>query len=640
MAEIEVVLPGEDVLRLPGGKTGAELVGRLPKDIVAFLAEGEILDFTRPLPEEGRVEALPIGSPQGLMVLRHSAAHVMAAALARLYPGVKFWKGPALEDERYGFYYDVDLEEKSLGPEDLPRIEKEMARIVKENQPFERVAISREEALEKFKAQGDVYKLALLEQIPPGEEITLYRNGDFEDLCRGPHLPRTGLLGRGFALLTTAGAYFQGDERNKMLTRVYGHAFPTREELLAHKKRLEEVARRDHRKLGKELDLFSLQPEGGAGLVFWHPKGGRVRHLVERFWVDEHLKRGYEIVYTPHILKQTLWEKSGHYEFYSDLMFSPMEVEGQNYLVKPMNCPGHILIYKNRLWSYRELPLRLAELGTVYRYEKSGVLHGLLRVRGFTQDDAHIFCTPEQLEGEIRGCLELMDYLLKAFGYTYTAYLSTRPEKFIGDPKVWEEVEGILEKSLQDQGISYQVDPGEGAFYAPKIDVKLTDALGRAWQGPTIQVDFNLPERFDLTYRGADGAEHRVFMIHRALLGSMERFIGGLIEHYAGAFPVWLAPVQVRILPVTEARLPYAESCLAALKEAGLRAEVDRSGEKVGKQVRRALFQEKIPYAAVVGEREEQEGTLAVRHRSEGEVGNLTVRDLAALLGEKVKNRS
>ncbi len=644
MGEISIKMPSGKVVKVEGGRNAGEtaesLGNDLPRDVIAFKQGEKIYDFTMDLPEQGELEAVTLESTVGLSILRHSAAHVLAAAVSRLYPGVKLWKGPAIEDERYGFYYDMDLGDDHITPEDFPRIQEEMARIVSEDQPFVRRVVPREEAIKRFKEEGDIYKEALAGQIPEGEPVSFYRSGDFEDLCKGPHVPSTGYLGNAYAIMSTAGAYFLDDEAKPMLTRVYGHAFASKEDLDAHLKKMEEIMKRDHRRLGRSLDIFSIQPDAGAGLVFWHRKGGMVRHIVEKFWIGEHLRRGYDIVYTPHIMKKGLWEKSGHYEFYKDLMFSPMEIEGQEYLLKPMNCPGHILIYKSKLWSYRELPLRLAELGTVYRYEKSGVLHGMLRVRGFTQDDAHIFCTSDQLEGEVDGCLELMDFLLKSFDYKYTAYLSTRPDKFIGDPRIWEEVEGILEGCLKKNGIPYEVDPGEGAFYAPKIDVKLVDVLGRPWQGPTIQVDFNLPERFDLKYRGKDGKDHRVFMIHRALLGSMERFIGGLLEHYGGAFPVWLAPVQIKILPVTEKNIPYAERLATALTREGIRVETDLSGEKIGRQVRRALYEEKVPFIGVVGEKEESQAKIALRHRKEGDQGLVDLETLVQHLKAREKDKT
>lgn len=555
-----------------------------------------------------------------LETLRHSASHVMAEAVLKLFPEAKLGIGPAIEN---GFYYDFDLP-RALTPEDLQAIEEEMRKIIRGRHPFVRKEISRKEALELFKDQP--FKLELIQEMPPDEVITIYTHDTFTDLCRGPHLEHTGQIPEdGFKLLSVAGAYWRGDERRPQLQRIYGTAWFAREDLEKYLAWLEEVERRDHRRLGKDLDLFSIHPELGAGLVLWHPKGGLIRYLIEEFWRQEHLKAGYQFVFTPHIGKSWLWETSGHLSFYRENMYSPMDIEGHDYYIKPMNCPFHIMIYKTRRRSYRELPLRWAELGTVYRYERSGVLHGLLRVRGFTQDDAHIFCTPEQIEDEILGCLNLTMRLLEAFGFReYDIALSVRdpqhPEKYIGTDEMWKMAEGALVKALEKKGLSYRREEGEAVFYGPKIDIKIKDALGRAWQCTTIQFDFNVPERFDLTYVGPDGKEHRPYMVHRALLGSMERFLGVLIEHYAGAFPVWLSPVQVRIIPITERHNDYAHKVAARLRQEGLRVEVDDGPERMQAKIRQAQL-EKIPYMLIVGDREVREEKVAVRLRSGEDLG-------------------
>jgi len=540
--------------------------------------------------------------------MRHSAAHVMAEAVQSIFPDVRFGIGPAIED---GFYYDFDLS-RSLTPDDLPVIEKKMSEIIAADSPFIQKEVTREEAKRLFASQP--YKLELIDEIPD-EKVSTYQQGAFVDLCRGPHVNSAGEI-KAFKLVSIAGAYWRGDEHYPMLQRIYGVAFDTKEALDEHLKRLDEAARRDHRKLGKELDLFSIHEEAGPGLVHWHPKGAVIRRVIEDFWKDEHVKRGYDIVYTPHIAKVGLWQTSGHWDFYHDYLYSPMDVEGQQYIVKPMNCLGHILMYKTKLRSYRELPLRYAELGTVYRYERSGVLHGLARVRGFTQDDAHIFCRFDQLEEEVIGVLELTRFMIDTFGFTnYKVLLSTRPEKYAGAVEVWDEATETLHKALARSGITYEIDPGEGVFYGPKIDTKIEDALGRAWQGPTVQVDFNLPQRFNVTYIGEDGQEHVVAMVHRTVLGSMERFLASLIEHYGGAFPVWLAPVQVRVIPVADRHLDYARKLEAELKSGGVRVEVDDRSERMNLKIRQAQL-DKIPYMLVVGDREVADNSVSIRRRS------------------------
>lgn len=545
---------------------------------------------------------------QRLEVLRHSASHIMAEAVASLFPNVKFGIGPATSD---GFYYDFDLP-RTLTPDDLATIETAMQQIIGSNQPFIREEVDKKKARELFKSQP--YKLELIDELPD-KTITIYRQGSFVDLCRGPHVSSTGEI-KAFKLLSIAGAYWKGDERRPMLQRIYGTAFETQEELDKYLNKLAEAAKRDHRKLGKALDLFSLHEEAGAGLVYWHPKGALIRNIIEDFWKKEHYKRGYDLVFTPHVAKLDLWKTSGHLEFYRDAMYAPMEMEGQYYQVKPMNCPGHILMYKTQLRSYRQLPLRWAELGTVYRWERSGVLHGLTRVRGFTQDDAHIFCRPDQLEDEVVGVVEFALFMLKTFGFDeYEVKLSTRPEKYAGTIDVWEHATEMLKRALARLKIPYEVDPGEGTFYGPKIDIALKDSLGRTWQGPTTQVDFNLPERFDVNYIGEDGAEHRVVMVHRTVLGSMERFLGCLIEHYGGTFPVWLAPVQAVVIPIADKHLDYARQVANELKSEGIRVEVDERSERMNLKVREAQLQ-KIPYMLIVGDEEVSSSTVSVRLRS------------------------
>jgi len=556
-----------------------------------------------------RISALVLGKErqeaedEKLETMRHSAAHVMAEAVQYIFPDAKFGIGPAIE---HGFYYDFDLP-RPLTPNDLPVIEAKMGEIIASNTPFSRDEVTKEEARRSFAAQP--YKLELIDEIQD-EKVSLYRQGSFVDLCRGPHVTSTGEI-KAFKLVSIAGAYWRGDEHRPMLQRIYGVAFDTEEALAEHLKKLEEAAKRDHRKLGRELDLFSIHEEAGPGLVHWHPKGAVIRRIIEDFWKDEHIKRDYDIIYTPHIAKLDLWKTSGHWEFYRDYLYSPIDVEGQEYIIKPMNCLGHILIYKTRLRSYRELPLRYAELGTVYRYERSGVLHGLSRVRGFTQDDAHIFCRFDQLEDEVTGVLDLARFMVDTFGFTdYQVLLSTRPVKYAGTIQAWEEATETLRRALARLRIDYNIDPGEGVFYGPKIDIKF-----EAWQGPTIQVDFNLPQRFNVTYIGEDNREHLVAMVHRTVLGSMERFLASLIEHYGGAFPVWLAPVQVMVIPVADHHLDYAHKLEAELRSEGVRAKVDTRSERVSLKIRQAQL-DKVPYMLVVGDKEVAASTVSIRLRS------------------------
>ena len=548
----------------------------------------------------------------------------MAEAVQAMFPDAKFGIGPAIED---GFYYDFDLP-RTLTPEDLPIIEANMADIISANTPFLQEDIDTEEAKQLFAHQP--YKLELINDLPD-DAVTIYRQGSFVDLCRGPHVASTGEV-KAIKLLSIAGAYWRGDETRPMLQRIYGTAFETNEELEHYLNKLEEASKRDHRKLGRALDLFSIHEEAGAGLIYWHPKGALIRHIIEDFWKREHFKRGYDIVYSPHLAKIDLWKSSGHWEYYQDSMYPPMDIEGQGYLVKPMNCPGHILMYKTQLRSYRQLPLRWAELGTVYRWERSGVLHGLTRVRGFTQDDAHIFCRPDQLEDEVVGVVEFACFMLDAFGFDdYEVMLSTRPDKYAGSIDVWEEATKTLERALKRLQIDYTIDPGEGVFYGPKIDISLRDSLGRTWQGPTTQVDFNLPERFDVTYIGDDGQEHRVVMVHRTVLGSMERFLGCLIEHYGGAFPTWLAPVQAIIIPISDQHLSYAQELALTLKGSEIRTEVDERSERMNLKIRDAQLQ-KVPYMLIVGNEEMSNSTVSTRLRNGQNVKAQSLSDFTAMV--------
>ncbi|MBN1676409.1 MAG: threonine--tRNA ligase [Kiritimatiellae bacterium] len=566
--------------------------------------------------------------------LRHSTAHVMAAAVCRLFENVKLDIGPSTDS---GFYYDFDLPHR-FTPEDFARIEEEMQRLIAENHPFERVAVTRAEARELFGKSGQTFKLERLADIPDGAEITLYRSGSFVDLCRGPHLASTGQI-PAFKLLSVAGSYYRGIETNPMLQRLYGTAAASQKELDAFLRQLDEAKQRDHRRLGKELDLFSIQESVGPGLVHWHPKAGTVRYLIEDFWRQEHLRGGYEFLYTPHIGRARLWETSGHLDFYRESMYAPMDIDGEDYFVKPMNCPFHIQIYKSRKRSYRDLPLRWAELGTVYRYEKAGVLHGLLRVRGFTQDDAHIFCTPEQIESEVREAVTFALAMWRAFGFEHiSAYLSTRPAKAVGEQARWDQARESLKKALEACSIPYGIDEGGGAFYGPKIDLKIQDAIGREWQMSTIQFDFNIPERFDMTYTAQDGQPHRPYMVHRALLGSLERFFGVLVEHYGGAFPLWLAPEQVRVLPLTEKQMDRAHEVARELREQAFRVTVDTRSEKVGAKIRDAQV-ERVPYMVVLGPKEAESGSLSVRCRLAGNLGAMPIDAFVSRLLQEVASK-
>ncbi len=609
--------------------------GILNKNVIAAKKNGKPVDLSEKIEEDCTLEPIDINSPEGEEILRHSASHIMAQAVLHFFgKKVKYAIGPAIEN---GFYYDFDLEH-SFTPEDLEKIESEMKKIVKEDYPFRREVLKKEDAVKLFTDLGQTYKIEIISEIPD-ETVSIYTQGDFTDLCRGPHIPSTGYL-KHFKLLSVAGAYWRGDEKNKMLQRIYGTAFATKDGLKNYLHFLEEAKKRDHRKLGKELDLFSINENVGPGLILWHPKGAMIRKVIEDFWKEEHIKRGYQFLYTPHIARVELWKISGHWDFYRENMFSPMEVDKGLYMVKPMNCPFHIMVYKSKMRSYRDLPIRYAELGTVYRYEKSGVLHGLLRVRGFTQDDAHLFVTEDQLEEEIIGVLEFTKFMIETFGFDkYNIYLSTRPEKYVGSLENWELATNALKIAVEKLGLPYKIDPGEGVFYGPKIDVKLVDALGREWQGPTVQVDFNLPERFDVTYIGKDGKEHRPIMLHRVVLGSMERFFGTLIEQYAGAFPTWLAPVQVKIVPISDAHKEYAKKVYDLLFGHGVRVELDDRNEKMNAKIRNAE-KEKIPYILIIGDREVANGTVSVRKRKKGNLGAVKSEEFLERILSEIKAKT
>lgn len=566
--------------------------------------------------------------------VRHSMSHVMAEAVLQMFPQAQIAIGPAIDN---GFYYDFELP-RALSSEDLEEISQRMKTIIHENKEFKRIVVSRDEARKMF--AGQVYKLELIDAIPENEEVSLYNQGGFTDLCRGPHVASTkDLNAESFKLLNTAGAYWRGKETNPMLTRIYATAWTNPKDLRLYLQKLEEIEKRDHRKLGKELDLFSFHEDAGPGLVYWHPRGARIRLAIENFWRDQHYANGYEMVQTPHVGKSWLWETSGHLDFYKASMYSPMEMDKADYYAKPMNCPFHIMIYQNTKHSYRELPFRWAELGTVYRYEKAGSLHGLLRVRGFTQDDAHIFCTPDQMESEIREVLRFSLFMLHSFGFEdISAYLSTRPQESVGDTDRWDAATESLRKAIIEQGLSYSVDEGGGAFYGPKIDLKIKDAIGREWQLSTIQFDFNLPDRFGMTFVDSDGVEKRPYMIHRALLGSIERFFGVLLEHYAGAFPPWLAPEQVCVIPVSEVFNSYSGEVFTALKQAGLRVYMDDGADRMNAKIRNAQNM-KVPYMLVLGDREAQGNVVSVRYRDGRQVNGIAVNEFIALVKDKVSKR-
>lgn len=636
---IHISLPDGSRKEMAAGSTGLDLAlsisAGLAKQSIALEVNGKIVDLNHELTENDTVKIITYQTEEGQEVLLHSTAHIMAQAVKRLFPSTKVTIGPALENR---FYYDFDVEEP-LTEEDLPKIEAEMSRIIEENITVQRKEVPRNEAVDYFRSIGEDYKVEIISAIPENEVVSMYSQGDFTDLCRGPHLPSTGKV-PAFKLLSVAGAYWRGDQKNKMLSRVYGTAFPDKKSLSKYLTLIEEAKKRDHRRLGRELELFEINDKVGQGLALWYPKGAQLRRTIEDYWYKEHRKNGYQLVQTPHIGKADLWETSGHLGFYKDSMYAAMEVEGQDYYIKPMNCPFHIMIYKGKQHSYRELPVRLAELGTVYRYELSGALHGLMRVRGFTQDDAHIICTPDQLNNEVEKLLNFSFSYLKTFGFEeFEVYLSTKPaEKFVGEPAKWEQAQSSLSDSMKKMGVDYKIDEGGGAFYGPKIDIKIKDAIGRVWQCTTIQFDFNEPERFDMSFIGNDGESHRPFMIHRAIMGSLERFIGILIEDTAGKFPLWLAPVQMKILPIADRHQEYAARIAEALIEKDIRAEVDDRQEKIGYKIREAEVN-KVPYMIIIGDKEVETNTLSVRRQKAGDLGSFTLDELFDRLNSEIKGK-
>ncbi|MBP9531444.1 MAG: threonine--tRNA ligase [Syntrophaceae bacterium] len=628
--DIKVIFPDQSQQTQPAGVSVAEAIGSWKKEAlataVAASVNGASVDLNFALAEDAKVEPIDIASKKGLSVLRHSISHVMAQAVQDVFPGAKVTIGPSIED---GFYYDFEYAE-TFTVDDFEKIEKRMKEIVAADYPFVREELPREKAVDLFAGKGEDYKVELIRDLPADVSVvSLYKDGDYVDLCRGPHIPRTGMI-KAFKLLSVAGAYWRGDERNKMLQRIYGTGFADEQALQDYLTLLEEAKKRDHRRLGKELDLFQVNDEAGAGLVIFHPKGMLLRYIIEEWERKEHLKRGYDMVMGPQILKVDLWKKSGHFDHYRDNMYFT-EVDEQTYGIKPMNCLAHMLIYKSKIRSYRDLPLRYFELGTVHRHEKTGVLHGLMRVRQFTQDDAHILCMPEQLNAEIRAIADFVSYAMGIFGFEYEVELSTRPEHSIGSEADWDLATRALENALTDNRIPYEVNEGDGAFYGPKIDFKLKDALKRKWQCATIQCDFTLPERFDLSYIGPDGEKHRPVMLHRVILGAIERFMGVLIEHYAGAFPVWLAPVQCVVLTVTDKQIPYARKVVDQLTGAGVRCEAYFDNDKLGYKIRQAQMQ-KIPYMLVIGDKEVAAGTVAPRARDGRNLGALPVEEFIVLM--------
>lgn len=635
MAKIKISLKDGSIREYEAGTTITDIAGdispRLAKNALVARLNGKLVDMSRPVNEDSTLEILTFDDEEGREVFRHSSSHVLAQAVKHLFPETKLGIGPAIAD---GYYYDFDVKE-NFTPEDLEKIEKEMEKIVQQDLPFERSELSREEALKLFNEMGEPYKVELINDLPEDAVISCYKQGDFVDLCAGPHVPSTGKL-KAIKLMSLAGAYWRGSEKNKMLQRIYGTSFPKKSLLDEYLFRLEEAKKRDHRKLGAELDLFSIQEEG-PGFPFFHPKGMIVRNELEKFWREQHEKAGYQEIRTPIILNRSLWEQSGHWDHYRENMYFT-KIDDIDFAVKPMNCPGSILVYKTRLHSYRDFPIRLAELGLVHRHEMSGVLHGLMRVRCFTQDDAHIFMLPSQIKDEIIKVIDLIDNFYKVFGFKYHVELSTKPEKAMGSDEIWDLATNALKEALAAKGMDFKINEGDGAFYGPKIDFHLMDCLGRTWQCGTIQLDFLMPEKFDLTYVGEDGQKHRPVMIHRVVFGSIERFIGILIEHFAGALPVWLSPVQAKIMTVTDRSKQYAEKVADRLKEKGVRVEVDARNEKIGYKIREAQV-EKVPYMLVVGDKEMENGTVAVRKRGEGDKGAVNADDFVALITKEIKEK-
>ena len=637
-ASISLTYPDGTRKSAPRGITAGEALalpsGKLPVGVIAALVDGQPVDLSRPLEADADIRPVTFEMPEGKEVYRHSSAHIMAQAVKDLFPTAKLTIGPPIEE---GFYYDFAYE-RPFTPEDLEKIEARIKEIIRANQPFQRREMKREKAIEFFRQRGEDYKCEMIQGFTD-DTVSVYDQGGLIDLCRGPHVPSTGHI-HAIKLLTAAGAYWRGDERNPMLQRIYGTSFPTKELLDAYLHKLEEIKKRDHRKLGRELDLIAVSDEVGPGLILWLPRGSTVRLQIENFWREQHQQHGYALVYSPHVARLDLWKTSGHTEYYRENMFAPMQVEASDYQLKPMNCPFHIMMYKSHLRSYRDLPLRYAELGTVYRYERSGVLHGLLRVRGFTQDDAHLFCRPDQIEEEVSRVLDFTFFVLKTFGFAdYQVCVSTRPEKAVGSEAAWAQATAALEAALKSRGVAYDIDPGQGVFYGPKIDIKIKDVLGRSWQCSTVQVDFNNPERFGLEFMGEDGQPHRPIMIHRALMGSIERFFGILIEQYAGAFPTWLAPVQAVVIAITDKHAGYAQDVARRLAEAGVRVEADLRSEKIGLKIREAE-RAKIPYMLIAGDRERQDGTVSVRTRGGGNAGAMTVAAFLGHLQREVEGRA
>lgn len=635
--KIKIKFPDGTINEFPKGTSGLEILktlnSRLEKEATGIKVNDTVKGLSEPIQEDAEIKILTFDDKEGRDVFWHSSAHLMAHAVKRLFPQTKFGIGPAIDD---GFYYDIELDHP-ISPDDFEKIEAEMQKIVDEDYPIVRKEWEKDDAVSFFKKINDDLKLDLLTELEDG--ISTYSQGDFTDLCRGPHLSSTGKIGHNFKILNVAGAYWRGDEKNKMLQRLYATSYPKKKMLEEHLHRLAEAKKRDHRKLGRELDLYSIKEEIGNGLILWHPKGARVRRIIEEYTINEHFKNGYELVYSPHIAKLDLWETSGHTGFYQENMFSPMDVDEVNYQIKPMNCPFHISIYQSHIRSYRDLPIRLFELGTVYRYERSGVLHGLMRVRGFTQDDAHIFCTPQELNDEIVRVLNFNLHILRTFGFSdYEVYLSTRPEKFVGSIENWDKATEALRLALEKSELFYEVDPGEGVFYGPKIDIKIKDTLGRSWQCSTIQVDFNLPERFQIEYIAEDGNPYQPIVIHRALMGSVERFFGVLIEHYAGAFPSWLAPIQVNVIPISERHHHYAKRIHQTLLKEGFRSEIDLRNEKVGYKIREAEVN-KLPYMIILGDQEMENNLVSVRKKGTGDLGKMSVNDFIKHLQKEIDDK-
>ncbi len=636
---ISITLPDGSSIKKPVGVTPAQVaesIGkRLARDAVAARVDGVMVDLHVPLEHDAQLAIITIDTPRGLEIIRHSVSHIMACAVGRLFENVRFGIGPAIED---GFYYDFDLD-GVISADDLERIQDEMARIVADEVPFERVELPIEEARELMEKENQPYKVELLDEIEDSM-VSLYRTGEFVDLCRGPHVPHAGKVGE-YRLLSVAGAYWRGDSDNPQMQRIYGTAFATEKELEEHLHRLEEAEKRDHRRLGRQLDLFSFDEEIGQGLALWHPRGAALREALETYWKDVHRRSGYELVFTPHIASERIYRRSGHIPKYEDMMYAPLQIDEEAYRIKPMNCPAHIKILQTKIRSYRDLPIRYAELGTVYRYELSGALHGMLRVRGFTQDDAHIFCTPDQMVEEIEKILDLVEQMLSTFGFRYKFYLSTRPEVSLEEAsdEEWERATNALREAMERRGLDYDVDEGAGAFYAPKIDVMPFDSLGREWeQGPTIQVDLNLPKRFEVSYVGPDGEHHECIIIHRAIMGSLERFVGELIEHFAGWFPVWLAPEQARVLPITDEQAEYARRVEQRLADTGVRASCDDRNETISYKVREGTM-DKVPYLLIVGEREVENDTVSVRSHDNGDEGPVRLQNFVGRITREIETK-